>query len=83
MGLFVITNVKVKGFDFFAMVLGNLLGVAIIQAYFNVKIIYTDDYFIYSTFWGKKYKFRYDEIKNIYRKKELNIWQSMKLKEKI
>lgn len=45
------------------------LPLIIIQAYFNVKIIYTDDYFIYSTFWGKKYKFRYDEIKNIYRKK--------------
>lgn len=45
------------------------LPLIIIQAYFNVRINYTNDSFIYSTFWGKKYKFTYDEIKNIRRKK--------------
>lgn len=40
----------------------SLLGVSLIIAWKNVKILYNDDEILETTFWGKQNRFTYDEI---------------------
>lgn len=40
----------------------ELLGVFIIMGYFNCKIFYNENTFIYKNFIGKKYEYTYDQI---------------------
>ncbi len=39
-----------------------LLGVSLIIAWKNVRVLYSEDEIIQTTFWGKEKRFTYDEI---------------------
>lgn len=40
----------------------SLLGISLVLAYLNCRIIYDESYFTYRNFWGFKYTFSYDQI---------------------
>lgn len=56
-------------FSLFVVFGFTFLSIYIIQSYFNIRLIYNDDFFIYSNFFGKKYIIKYDEIVRVYRRK--------------